>query len=376
MTLINYLNRVHFAENVLEEALWAELDRRTGQTAFLLSTTNGFDSDLGERLKAGLPKKMRIVTCNVSGDIPSEAEARQVASRFAGQGGGVLVAFGRGYVINLAKAARLLASHDTRLARFAESEGGAARITRPLPDLIAVPTLQGFVAGFNGLAAIRLDDGTMIDLASPVLAPTVTIGDPSVALSEPVSVQAGSGVEAVTLCIEALLSPNYNPPANGIALDGLNRGLQALSSLSNRPDPAARRELMAACMNAALVQQKGLGLAHAITGSLCAESEMPLNKPAIKRLLLPRLLDFYALNGALARSPLMDAMGFTNPCDTVKAISRTLRDLPLPATLSDLGITADLVARASARAARHRVLSNSPCRPVLADIQTLLTAIL
>ena len=66
MTLINYLNRVHFAENVLEEALWAELDRRTGQTAFLLSTANGFDSDLGERLKAGLPKKMRIVTCNVS----------------------------------------------------------------------------------------------------------------------------------------------------------------------------------------------------------------------------------------------------------------------------------------------------------------------
>ena len=376
MTLINYLNRVHFAGNVLEEALWAELDRRADQTAFLLSTANGFDSELGERLRAGLPKKMRAVTCYVSGDIPNETEARQVAARFRDQGGGVLVAFGRGYVVNLAKAVRLLASHDTRLARFAETEGGAARITRPLPDLIAIPTLQGFVAGFSGLASIRLDDGALIDIASPSMAPTVTIGDPTVALTEPVSVQAGSGVEAITLCIEALLSPNYNPPANGIAMDGLSRGLHALSSLSGRADLSARRELMAACMNAALVPQKGLGLAHAITSGLCAESAAPLNKPAIKRLLLPRILEFHAGNGALARSPLMDAMGFTNPADTIKVISRTLRDLPLPATLSELGINADLVARASVRAARHRALSNSPRRPGLASIQSLLTAIL
>ena len=48
-------------------------------------------------------------------------------------------------------------------------------------------------------------------------------------LCKTVSVQAGSGVEAVTLCIEALLSPNYNPPANGIALDGLNRSRGTVS---------------------------------------------------------------------------------------------------------------------------------------------------
>ncbi|WP_370400578.1 iron-containing alcohol dehydrogenase [Sulfitobacter sp. JB4-11] len=375
MTLIDYLNRVHFADNIIEEAVWAELDRRLDGKLCVLSTTDQFEGELGERVRAGLPRQSRTANCPIKDGVPTEEEALRVAAFYTDNNCTAVLAFGRGYVINLAKAVRLLVSQKAPLAQYSETEGGSVRVTSPLPDLIAVPRLQGFIAGFNGLVSILLEDGTMIDIGSRNLVPTVTIGDPTLAVQEPTSVQASASVEAITLCTEALLSPKYNPPANGIALDGLRRGLQSLSSISDRPDIRARRELMAACMNAAMVQQKGLGLTHAVTSSLCAITSGTLDKGAIKRLVLPEILAFFADNGALAHSALMGALGFTNPADTVKTMRRALRDLPLAASLSKMGITAEELQRCSTRAAHHRAQVNAPCQASAADLLKLLHAI-
>ena len=236
MTLIDYLNRVHFAENILEEALWAELEQRQDDKFLILITGEDLQGELGERLKSGIPGQTRTVTFEASGLVPTEAEAHRAAVAFRDTNCDAILACGPGYVITLAKAMRLLVGHDAPLSRFSEAEGGALHITHALPELIAVPRLKGFVAGFNGLVSITLDDGKLIDIASRRIVPTVTIGDPTIAAGEPAAVLANASVEAVTLCTEALLSPNYNPPANGIAMDGLKRGLQAVGAVSDRAD--------------------------------------------------------------------------------------------------------------------------------------------
>ena len=375
MTLIDYLNRVHFADGVLEEALWAELEQRRDQKFLILSTREDMDGDLGERIRSVMPKQFRHLACEVTGGVPSEAEAKFVAEQIRLTHCDALVAFGRGYVINLAKAVRLLVKHGEPLSHFSEMEGGGVRISRDLPELIAVPRLQGFVAGFNGLLSIVLDDGKMIDIASRNNVPTVTIGDPTIAAKEPASVQASAGVEALTLCIEALLSPKYNPPANGIAMDGLSRGLHALASVSDHTSLADRRELMAAAMNAAMLEQKGLGLAHAITSSLCAVTLGALDKGAIKRLLLPKIMTYYAERKVRPGSPLMEALGLTNPNDAVKTLRRVLGDLPLPDSLSDLEVSELQIFQCCERASQHRALSNVPYKPATEDIRNLLTSI-
>lgn len=375
MTLIDYLNRVHFAENILEEALWAELEQRQDDKFLILITSEDLEGELGERLKSGIPGQIKTATLEVSGLAPTEAEALCAAQAFRDAGCNAILACGRGYVINLAKAMRLLVDHDAPLSRFSETEGGALHITHTLPELIAVPRLKGFVAGFNGLVSITLDDGRMIDIASRSMVPTVTIGDPTVAANEPAAVLASASVEAVTLCAEALLSPNYNPPANGIAMDGLKRGLQAIGAVSDRADLSARRELMAACINAAMVQHKGLGLAHAITSSLCAVAAAPLDKGAVKRLLLPEILRYYNENKVLSRAPLMGTMGLTNPADVVKTMARAMRGLPLPASLSDLGIMEAQIDQCCERASCHRAISNTPCDPGPGEIRALLASV-
>lgn len=376
MTLINYLNRVHFAENILEEAVWAELDQRRGATFLVVATGPTFTGELGERLMAGIPKQARTVTCPTDGGIPTEREAMRLAAQYREAGCDAILAFGRGYVINLAKALRLTVTHGTPLARFSEAEGGSVRITGPLPDLIAIPGLQGFGTGFNGLLSVLLNSGTMIEITGRNMVPTVTIGDPTIALKEPPVVVAGACVEAIALCVEALLSPNYNPPANGIAMDGLNRGLQSLKSVSHPAAPQAMRELMAACMNAALVQQKGLGLTHAITSALCATCGVALDKGQVKRLLLPGVLRYYEQNDALENSGLPDAMGLRTPAEAVAKLAGALQALPLPRSLTEMGVTADDVVRCVEKASHHRALADGPCRPSAHDIKGIVSAVL
>lgn len=375
MTLIDYLNRVHFGENILEEAIWAELDQRPDTVLCVMSDPQNASGELGERIRAGIPRHVRTVDCSVAGGVPTEAEARTVVEFYRRRNCQTLLAYGRGQVINLAKAVRILAGHDAPLARFADSEGGALRLTAQMPDLIAVPTMKGFSSGFNGLFSILLDDGAMIDIGSRALVPTVTIGDPTVALQEPVNVQVCAGVAAVTLCVEALLSPNFNPPANGIALDGLNRGLKSLRSVSNKPDVGRRREMLAACMNAAMVQRKGLGPVHAMTSSLCAVTRGRIDKGAVKRLLLPEILRFYTGSDPSSCDPLASAIGARSAAEAVEIIAAAFAGFSLPEGLSEMGVVPEQVADSAERAARHRALANSPNRPEADDIRNLLQSI-
>jgi len=375
VTLIDYLNRVHFAENILEEAVWAELDQRPDTVVCVLSDPQSSSGELGERIRAGIPRRVRVVDCPASGGVPTEAEARMVVDFYRRQNCRALLAYGRGNVINLAKVIRILAGHDAPLARFAESEGGALRLTGQMPDLIAVPAMQGFSAGFNGLLSVLLEDGNMIDIASRALVPTVTIGDPTVALQEPINVQVCAGVTAVTLCIEALLSPNFNPPANGIALDGLNRGLDSLKLVSNKSDVVRRRDMLAACMNAAMVQHKGLGPVHAMTSSICAVTQGRIDKGAVKRLLLPETLRFYMMSAPSSCDPLASAMGAKSATEAVESIVAVFAGFSLPEGLSDMDVMPEQVTDSVARAVRHRALANSPNRPEAYDIRNLLQSI-
>lgn len=375
MALIDYLNRVHFADNILEDALWAELDQRRATKLCLLSNDESHEGELGERILAGLPQGLRISEFRTSGTVPTEAEVQQVTAFYQNKDCDLILAYGRGYCINLAKAVRILVSHDRPLAKFADSLGGSIRLNRTLPDLIAVPALQGFSTGFNGLLSVFLNDGAMIDIASRSLLPTVTIGDPTIALQDPIEVQASAGISAVTLCVEALLSPNYNPPAHGIALDGLTRGLQALDSVSDTADLEICRELMAACMNAAMVQLKGLGLAHAITSSLCAASLLPLDKGAVKGLLLPEILRAYNRIDPTACLPLGKALGAARTNDLVDTIASAFAGFPFPSRLSEMGIAAEHIGECAERASRHRAMANSPCHLAAADILKILHSI-
>lgn len=375
MTLINYINRVHFADDVLQEALWAELDQRPGGDVMVLSDPAHIDGDMAERFRAGLPVRKRVHVFADPVDSPTEARAAGLAAAWRDRGCSILVAFGAGPVIDLAKVVLLLVGQTRPLAELAETEGGGARIAAPLPDMIAVPSLPGLAAGLGGQASVTLLDGRRIDLSSPRLIPTVTICDPALISNASAAARASAGVAAVSCCIEALLSPGYNPPADGIAQDGLARALRSLAATGRGRAADLRRELMAAGLNAALVQQKGHGLAHAIASALDAVVPDGIDRGAAARLLLPEILGYYEAAGVAEPKAILDALGL--PCGTTAAepLRRRFSGLPLPSSLAEMGVPADRLTDVAALAARHRATTNGPRNPKPAEILAILQAL-
>src|SRR5260370_1947151 len=94
-------------------------------------------------------------------------------------------------------------------------------------------------------------------------------------------------MDAIAHCMETFMAAAFNPPADGIALDGLTRGWAHIERATrNGQDAEARRQLMSASMQGAMAFQKGLGSVHSLTPTLAAFNP-PLPPPPLTPLLLP-----------------------------------------------------------------------------------------
>ena len=134
-----------------------------------------------------------------------------------------IIAVGGGSSIDLAKAIAVSARHPGSLQNFALIEGGLNNITSAKVPIIALPTTAGTGSEVGRGAIIILDDGRKVGIISPYVIPKVALCDPTLTVGLPPGLTAATGMDAVAHCIETFLAPSFNPPAEGIALDGLRR---------------------------------------------------------------------------------------------------------------------------------------------------------
>ncbi|MEL6679688.1 MAG: iron-containing alcohol dehydrogenase, partial [Pseudomonadota bacterium] len=351
MTLITYLTRVHFADGVLEEALWSEVKAMGKARPLVVVDREHAEGPLFERLRAGFPPRSAPAIFDAVPPTPTEAAVASLAGLYSHEGADLLVAFGSASAIDLAKVARIAIAHpEMPLATFSYAQGGSRRIGTALPDLFAAPTITGFGSAVAAHAPVTLGDGERALMMCRKLIPTVTICDPTVTLGASPERSASAGADAVTRCIEAYLSRSYNPPADGIALDGLRRAVAHLDRvLADSGDLEARREMMAATLNGALALQKGLGASHAMNNALRAVAEHPLDQGALSRILLPSVMRFNAEAVPDKRDALAGVLGDGE--DLVGQVEALFARLPLPTRLSDLEIEAELLSPAAQIAA-------------------------
>ncbi|MET1414303.1 iron-containing alcohol dehydrogenase [Roseibium sp. HPY-6] len=375
MTLITYVTRVHFADGVLEEALWSEVEVNRKIRPLIVTDETHLNSELYERLLAGLPVRTSVEVISDIPEIPNEQAARRVAETFESTGRDLLIAFGRNTAIDLAKISRISIAHDAPLETFSYATGGSRRIGDSLPDLYAVPGIQGFGSAVSAHAPVVLMDGERTRLMCKKLVPTVTICDPTLTLGASPIESASAGADALGRCVEAYLSPGYNPPADGIALDGLGRVLANLHSVLENDSVTARREMMAASLNGALALQKGLGTIHAIGCALETVVKRRLDPGALSRLLLPAVLQF---NADAARDKFMTLQNLFSPGGggtPASSVTEFLQALPLPGSLAEMGIgeeelriAADLAASDLAAVRSPRALSSSSLFSIMKSV--------
>jgi len=347
MAMINYVTEIRFGAGSAAEL--AQVCQALGFKKPLFITDKGV-------VAAGLIERILAVNdlphfhvFDGTPSNPTEAAAREGVASFHEAGCDGIIAVGGGSSIDLAKAVAVSARHPGPLRQFALIEGGLARITAATVPVVAIPTTAGTGSEVGRGAIIILDDGRKVGIISPYVIPKVALCDPTLTVGLPPGLTAATGMDAVAHCIETFLAPSFNPPAEGIALDGLRRAWKNIETAFHEPsDIAARTNMMSASLQGALAFQKGLGCVHSLSHSL-GGIDPRLHHGTLNAVLLPAVVRFNRAAETVVRDEKIDrlaqAMGLPAHASVEDAIQDMSRRLRLPAGLGAMGVTADLTQR-------------------------------
>ena len=272
---------------------------------------------------------------------PTEASARAALEVYVDGACDGIVAFGGGAAMDLAKVVGLLATHAGPLESYGGTKGGA-RLIGAMPPLVAIPTTAGTGSEVSTAFLLILESGRKETFVSSHIAPKVAICDPDLTLSLPPALTAATGMDALTHCIEAYLSPAINPPADAIALDGVERIYKngaLLRAFADGSDSQARWDMMMGAYEGALAFSKGLGAVHGLSHALGRLSELKLHHGTLNAIILPHALTQIGNRAPEKFARLRLAMGLSAGADLSAAITALNENLGLPASLSALGVT-------------------------------------
>ncbi len=276
---------------------------------------------------------------------PTEASVRAAHAAWqAGECDG-LIAVGGGSSIDLAKGLAIMATHPGPLTEYATILGGSPKITAQAAPLIAVPTTAGTGSEVARGAIVIVDDGRKLGFHSWNLMPKAAILDPELTLGLPPLLTAATGMDAIAHCMETFMALAFIPPADGIALDGLQRAWAHIERATrDGSDREARLNMMSASMQGAMAFQKGLGAVHSLSHSLGGVNPK-LHHGTLNAMFLPEVIKFNAAAESIQKEQRLErmahAMGLGNAADIPEAIRDMNARLGLPKGLADMGVQTD-----------------------------------
>ena len=341
MALIQYLTQIEFDYGAVQQ-LPAQC-QRVGITRPLIVTDAGVRAAgvLQPVIDAlqGLPHAVFDGTP----PNPTEAAVRAATEIYRRERCDGLIAVGGGSAIDCAKGVAIAATHPGPLKTYATIEGGSPKITEAAAPLIAVPTTAGTGSEVARGAIVIVDDGRKLGFHSWSLMPKAAICDPALTLGLPPMLTAATGMDAIAHCMEVFMAPAFNPPADGIALEGLRRGWAHIERATrDGADREARLNMMAASIHGAMGFQKGLGCVHSLSHSLGGVNPK-LHHGTLNAVFLPAVIRFNAGAESLQKEKrlarMAQAMGLDSAADVAQAVHDMTARLGLPTGLAALGVT-------------------------------------
>ena len=294
MAYIYYLTHIHLGYDALAQ-LPSECTRIGIKRPLVITDKGVVAAGVAQRALDAL----QLGAVPVFDDTPSnptEAMVMAAVAHYKEEGCDGLIAVGGGSSIDLAKGVAIAATHAGTLTEYATIEGGSGKITDAAAPLIAIPTTSGTGSEVARGAIVILNDGRKLGFHSWHLLPKSAICDPGLTLGLPPLLTAATGMDAIAHCIETFLAPAFNPPADGIALDGLERGWAHIErATQDGSDRDARLHMMSASMQGAMAFQKGLGCVHSLShplGGVPVNGRTSLHHGTLNAVVLPAVLRF------------------------------------------------------------------------------------
>ena len=340
MAFIYYLTQIQFEFGAIK--LLKQECARVGITRPLIVTDPGVKAaGILQKALDALPG-IKVTVFDQTPSNPTEAAVRAAAEMYKANDCDGLIAVGGGSAIDCAKGVAIAATHEGPLTTYATILGGSEKITASAAPLIAVPTTSGTGSEVARGAIIIVDDHRKLGFHSWYLVPKTAICDPELTFGLPAKLTAATGMDAIAHCMETFMSAAFNPPADGIALDGLERGWAHIERATrDGSDREARFNLMSAAMQGAMAFQKGLGCVHSLSHSL-GGVDPRLHHGTLNAMFLPAVVGFNSGVESVQKDRRLErmarAMGLASGGDIAEAIRDMNARLGLPKGLAEMGV--------------------------------------
>jgi alcohol dehydrogenase class IV len=244
----------------------SELDTLTASLGSRAVVCTGSQPDRHQPLIERLRLPTAVIA--VSGE-PTIDVARAAADTARENAADLVIAIGGGSVLDVGKAVAMLLGNGGNPLDYLEVVGRGKPITRPSVPYVAVPTTAGTGAEATDNAVLASPEhGRKASLRSRLMLPIMAVVDPLLTLSCPPAVTASSGLDAVTQCLEPLVSTQATPVTDEIAREGLRRAARALrAAFQDGSDIAARTDMALCSLLGGIALTNGkLGAVHGLAG--------------------------------------------------------------------------------------------------------------
>jgi alcohol dehydrogenase len=283
----------------------------------------------------------------------------------AGKGIDSIVAVGGGSSLDCAKGINFVLTQGGTIGDF----WGYGKALNPMLPMIGVPTTAGTGSEAQSYALIS-DSTTHRKMAcgDPKAAFRAVILDPCVTLTQPASVTASAGYDAIAHAVESYVCTKRNPASTALSLEAwrlLERHYERVLATPHDLDARAAMQLGAYYAGAA-IENSMLGATHACANPLTARYGTT-HGDAIA-ILLPHVVRWNAESaGAQYGELLGESGGQTSHGDAADALARRLGELAaagrLPSTLAAIGASKDDLPALAQEAAEQWTARFNP-RPV------------
>ena len=365
MATLTYLTTTHFDFGALE-LLPKEL-KKAGVTKPLIATDAGLvGAGIVDTVTGALEDGAAFAVFDETPGNPTEEAVTKALELYKSEGCDGVIALGGGSSMDLGKAVALLAGSGGPLDQYDPMLGGAKHIKKVAP-VIAIPTTAGTGSEVSVGFVIILEDGRKMTFASPLLIPRAAICDPELTMGLPAGMTAATGMDAITHCIEAFLTPQVTPPAEGVALDGLWRGWQYLPrAVKDGSDRDARWQMMMCSTEGAMAFIKGLGAVHAMSHAAGRIRRLNPHHGTLNAVFLPEVLRFNEGACEAKYVRLRQAMGLEPGADLAKAVEDMNAAIGIPSGLAEMGLEESDIAELVEYAQKDLSARSNP-RPVTAE---------
>ena len=340
MAFIYYVTQIQFEYGAVK--LLKQECERVGISRPLIVTDPGVKAaGMLQKALDALPG-LAVAVFDQTPSNPTEAAVLAAAALYKANKCDGLIAVGGGSAIDCAKGVAIAATHEGPLTTYATIEGGSPKITERVAPLIAVPTTSGTGSEVARGAIIIVDDHRKLGFHSWHLVPKTAICDPELTLGLPARLTAATGMDAIAHCMETFMSAAFNPPADGIALDGLQRGWAHIERATHDgSDREARLNMMSASMQGAMAFQKGLGCVHSLSHSL-GGVDPRLHHGSLNAMFLPAVMRFNAGAESMQKEHRLErmahVMGLASGSEIPDAIKAMNARLGLASGLAEMGV--------------------------------------